>query len=323
MATKRCLPTRFFEDPDVMSLSSKDAQLILIGLVLMADDEGRELAHTSLISRKLDYTPDLVEQVLSELEANDLIILYQAGRHRYYSLTRWKQWQSLSPAKITPSKHPAPPSERGEKAVLPSFEDESEHSQENGGISQGNSGKSGESPSQYNLSQYNLSQRKQSEEQNHEEQSSPPANVIPFPPSADGDDAQVEEKGKDLEGLTTQIAAILQLPASAALHRLVQEFAQEPDLSLTGEADAACEWIDDQQRNRKGKRISPAFFREWLKRERASIHKRRASLAEQEATGTDNRAPTSPSASKGLTGKSLMHMEQQYQQFQAQRGPRK
>lgn len=104
MATKRCLPTRFFEDPDVMSLSSKDAQLILIGLVLMADDEGRELAHTSLISRKLDYTPDLVEQVLSELEANDLIILYQAGRHRYYSLTRWKQWQSLSPAKITPSK---------------------------------------------------------------------------------------------------------------------------------------------------------------------------------------------------------------------------
>ncbi|GHO72625.1 hypothetical protein KSD_03960 [Ktedonobacter sp. SOSP1-85] len=322
MASKRCLPTRFFEDPDVMSLSSKDAQLILIGLVLMADDEGRELAHASLISRKLDYTPDLVEQVLSELEANELIILYQVGRHRYYSLTRWKHWQSLSLAKITPSKHPAPPSEKGEKTVSLSSSDESEHSQGDGGISQGNSGKSGESPSQYNLSQYNLSQRKLSEEQDHKAQPLPPANVIPFPPSTDGD-ANEEQKGKDLEALTAQVATILQLPANAALSRLVYEFAHEPHLSLTGEADAAREWIDDRQRNRKGKRMSPAFFREWLKRECASIHKRRSSLSEHEATGTENRTPTSPPTSKSLAGKSLMHMEQQYQQFQAQRGPRK
>ncbi|GHO77019.1 hypothetical protein KSD_47900 [Ktedonobacter sp. SOSP1-85] len=323
MASKRCLPTRFFEDPDVMSLSSKDAQLILIGLVLMADDEGRELAHASLISRKLDYNPDLVEQVLSELEANELIILYQVGRHRYYSLTRWKHWQSLSLAKITPSKHPAPPLERGEKTVSPSPEDESERSLGNDGIPQGNSGKSGESPSQYNLSQYNLSQRKQSEEQGPEEQPSPPANVIPFPPSTDSDDAHGEQKGKDLEALTAQVATILQLPANAALSRLVHEFSQEPGLSLTGEADAAREWIDDRQRNRKGKRMSPAFFREWLKRECASIHKRRSSLSEHEATGTENTTPTSPPMSKSLAGKSLMHMEQQYQQFQAQRGPRK
>lgn len=328
MASKRCLPTRFFEDPDVMSLSSKDAQLILIGLVLMADDEGRELAHASLISRKLDYSPDLVEHVLCELEANELIILYQVGRHRYYSLTRWKHWQSLSQAKITPSKHPAPPLERGEKMVSPSPEDESEFSQGSGGIPQGNSGKSGESPSQYKLSQYNVSQRKRSEEQDPEAQPSPPANIIPFPPSTDGDDAHGEPKGKDLESLTVQVATILQLPANAVLSRLVHEFANEPLLSLTGEADAAREWIDDQLRNRKGKRMSPAFFREWLKRECASIHKRRSSLsplAEHEATGTDSRAPTSPPASKSLAGKSLMHMEQQYQQFQAQRShpPRK
>ncbi|GHO54797.1 hypothetical protein [Ktedonobacter robiniae] len=320
MASKRCLPTRFFKDPDVISLSSKDAQLILIGLVLLADDEGRELALASLLSRELDYSPDLIEQVLSELEANDLIILYQVGRHRYYSLTRWKQWQSLSLAKITPSKHPAPPSEKGEKTVSLSSSDESEHSQGDGGIPQGNSGKSSESPSQYNLSQYNLSQRKRSEEQDSEAQPLPPANVIPFPPSTDSDDAHGEQ---NLEALTAQVATILQLPANAALSRLVHEFSQEPGLSLTGEADAAREWIDDRQRNRKGKRMSPAFFREWLKRECASIHKRRSSLSEHEATGTESRTPTSPPTSKSLAGKSLMHMEQQYQQFQAQRGPRK
>ena len=44
MATKRCLPTRFFKDADIMNVS-KDGQLILVGLVLLADDEGRELAH--------------------------------------------------------------------------------------------------------------------------------------------------------------------------------------------------------------------------------------------------------------------------------------
>ena len=55
MASKRCIPTRFFKDPDIMNLESKDHQLILVGLVLMADDEGRELAHAKLLSRELDY----------------------------------------------------------------------------------------------------------------------------------------------------------------------------------------------------------------------------------------------------------------------------
>ncbi|MBO0793434.1 MAG: hypothetical protein J2P36_21125, partial [Ktedonobacteraceae bacterium] len=109
MATKRCLPTRFFKHPDVMNLRSRDAQLLLIGLVLMADDEGRELAHAALIGRELDYPEEAVEMMLHELEDNELICLYQVGRHRYYSLTRWREWQSLSPSKTTPSKYPAPP----------------------------------------------------------------------------------------------------------------------------------------------------------------------------------------------------------------------
>ena len=34
MASKRCLPTRFFKDADIMNVS-KDGQLILVGLVLL------------------------------------------------------------------------------------------------------------------------------------------------------------------------------------------------------------------------------------------------------------------------------------------------
>src|SRR5215471_6753622 len=81
MASKRCLPTRFFKDADIMNVS-KDAQLILVGLVLLADDEGRELAHPRLLSREIDYPPEQIEAALQELSDNDLVLLYQAGKHR-------------------------------------------------------------------------------------------------------------------------------------------------------------------------------------------------------------------------------------------------
>jgi hypothetical protein len=110
MASKRCLPTRFFKDADIMNVS-KDAQLILVGRVLLADDEGRELAHPKLLSREIDYPPEQIEAALQELVENDLVVLYQAGKHRYYSVTRWSQWQSISSQKMTPSKYPAPPPE--------------------------------------------------------------------------------------------------------------------------------------------------------------------------------------------------------------------
>ena len=69
MAKQRCLPTSFFKDPDVMSLSSGDVRLILVGLVLGADDEGRGLAHASILGRELDYPPEVIEEALQEMEA--------------------------------------------------------------------------------------------------------------------------------------------------------------------------------------------------------------------------------------------------------------
>jgi DNA-binding transcriptional ArsR family regulator len=151
MASKRCLPTRFFKDADIMNVS-KDGQLILVGLVLLADDEGRELAHPRLLSREVDYPPEQIEAALAELVENDLVVLYQAGKHRYYSLTRWNQWQSLSSQKITLSKYPAPP----EHAEVAHCSEEVSHagdSSQNSPIFpreiQGNSGEYREIPSQH------------------------------------------------------------------------------------------------------------------------------------------------------------------------------
>ncbi len=87
MASRRMISTRFFKDPDILALSSKDTQLILIGLALAADDEGREVAHAGLLGREMDYTPEIIERALLDLETKDLIVLYRVGKHRYYFLT--------------------------------------------------------------------------------------------------------------------------------------------------------------------------------------------------------------------------------------------
>src|SRR6266704_3062727 len=108
MARSRSIPTGLLEDPDYIE-SSSDTQAILIGLVLMADDYGRGLAHTGILARKLNKAESLIEETLRELEACQMLVCYQGERYRYYSLCHWNEWQTLS--KPTPSKYPAPPSQ--------------------------------------------------------------------------------------------------------------------------------------------------------------------------------------------------------------------
>jgi DNA-binding transcriptional ArsR family regulator len=124
MVRGRLIPTSYFRDPDVMSLSSGDVRLILVGLVLHADDYGRGLAHAVILGRDLDYPPDTIETALGELEQAELLQCYQEGKHRYYALTRWNDWQKLN--KPTPSKLPAPPIREGSgSATFPGFSGES------------------------------------------------------------------------------------------------------------------------------------------------------------------------------------------------------
>lgn len=73
MVRGRLIPTSYFRDPDVMSLSSGDIRLILVGLVLQADDWGRGLAHAVILGRDLDYAPESIEAALGELEQAELV----------------------------------------------------------------------------------------------------------------------------------------------------------------------------------------------------------------------------------------------------------
>ena len=274
MASKRCLPTRFFKDADIMNVS-KDAQLILVGLVLLADDEGRELAHPRLLSREIDYPPEQIEAALQELIENDLVILYQAGKHRYYTLTRWNQWQSISSQKMVPSKYPAPPvavslavpASEADSIHLQGSGDAAQHSPEFPRNPQRNAGDNRESLTQVKLSESNLSESNVIED---EDEGQPPPNVVTFPAARDAADSGSSYQTEQILEATKQVAAILKLSPTDALARVVADFIHDPGISLFGEADAAREWIEDRQRNRRNQRLTPAFFRRWLKREQES-----------------------------------------------------
>jgi len=337
MASKRCLPTRFFKDADIMNVS-KDGQLILVGLVLLADDEGRELAHPRLLSREIDYPPEQIEAALAELVENDLVVLYQAGKHNYYSLIRWNQWQSISSQKMTPSKYPAPPVD-GVSEAAPAVSEEkqivgAEHFRYapefrremlgKGGSAQGNSGKNREIPTQFKLSESNSSESKLIEDEGEKQ---PPPNIVLFPAARDDADDEIDTKKAETEviAVTKQVATILNLPVNDRLQRVIADYLDDTSLSLLGEADAAREWIEDPRRNRKRKQLTPAFFRCWLKREHEATHRGYAppgAFLQETSGGTRPSSVQEASTTAngvgppGMTGtRAVEHAENPYQAF--------
>ena len=129
MARSRSIPTNLFDDPDFFERSPQ-AQLIFIGLILDADDYGRGLAHSGLLARKLNQEVAHIDLALDELQKVGLLRCYRGERYRYYTLTRWQEWQTLH--KPTPSRFPTPPpvALRSSENFFPEF---SEISPENSG----------------------------------------------------------------------------------------------------------------------------------------------------------------------------------------------
>jgi len=329
MARSRSLPTNLFEDPDFFELSS-ETQIILVGLVLGADDAGRGPAHSGLLSRKLNKALPLIEQALHELEECEMLQVYQDARQSYYHLTHWQEWETLS--KPTPSKYPTPPVPRSSCDPPGS----SDHTQGNLGSSQniqGNSqmpqipqdcpGEFGETPPE------DEGEEKRREGEGEGEGEETLHNVVIFPTRSADTAADGSSQDVRVGEMTSQVAVILKLQVSDALTRIVAEYLQVSSLSLLGEADAAREWIEDKRRNRNGQRMTPAFFRRWLKRELEAINARQARLTQATGTGQDSAthaahtpyAPASRSpGSGGKTGvhRNLMNLEQEYQAAKAQ-----
>jgi hypothetical protein len=330
MARSRCLPPSLLDDPDYFELDGQ-TQAILIGLVLCADDHGRGMAHANWLARKLNRDTGMIEAAFTQLQEHRLVQCYQVELQRYYVLLKWWEWEAglRNPAR---SKYPEPPpsaetehvkkvsptfsekvrktSRNLEEGVIPSLEIEVEEEIE-----------------------IEVEDEEEGEEESQEKQQR--SNVVIFPTTTPttSDDADGQKEPERITHLTHQVAGILKLSAGDALHRIVQDYHADPSLSLLGEADAAREWIDDPQRNKKHKRMSPAFFRHWLQRERESWARREAertaSANPVAGTGTTGRAgevvpgkggtaPTSPGA--GLASRSLMGLSAQYRRATSQKG---
>jgi len=94
---------------------SRDARLLFIGLITMADDDGRFRALPSaILGHVFPYDDDAARRLdkwMGELEAQRLVVRYEADGFTYGSLNGWARHQRINRASI--SELPAPPSVNG------------------------------------------------------------------------------------------------------------------------------------------------------------------------------------------------------------------
>lgn len=105
----RSLKPEVWHDARVM-LVSRDARLLFVALITLADDEGRMLATPAAILGHAypsdTDAPRKLEAWLQELEAIGLAVRYQHGGLVYLWLPGWGNQRINKP---NPSKLPAPP----------------------------------------------------------------------------------------------------------------------------------------------------------------------------------------------------------------------
>lgn len=250
MASKRSIPTTLFASPDFFELSSNTTRLILIGIILDADDEGRGSAHPRLLARKLDQSLEDIEQALEEFAEHGILQCYEIAGRRYYWLCHWHKYQTLS--KPTPSLYPVPPNGQPGEALLASGKAPK--------VSQETPGQSWETPLEEKR------REKEEEEKRTEAEGERPKGITDITTPASNSSSDSSLSLKKHQEVTQHVASLLNLPMSQELEEVVQEFLSVPTISLTGEAIEAHAWITDTRRNGKQQQMTPAFFRRWLRR---------------------------------------------------------
>jgi hypothetical protein len=105
----RTIKPSFWADEAVAELS-RDARLMLVGLISAADDDGRFLASIAAISGYIFPHDDLpaskIKKWLDEIESVGIIKLYTVGRREYGYFPKYDKHQRIS--KPQPSTLPAP-----------------------------------------------------------------------------------------------------------------------------------------------------------------------------------------------------------------------
>jgi hypothetical protein len=113
MARIRTIKPSFWGD-DKVSLLSRDARLLFIGLISMADDDGRFLASHAAIAGYVypndeDITPKKLAAWLDEIAGLKLAIVYKCGHVRYGAIPNFRGHQVIN--RPSPSTLPVPPSD--------------------------------------------------------------------------------------------------------------------------------------------------------------------------------------------------------------------
>ena len=96
----RSVKPSFWGDEKIAELS-RDARLLFIGLVSLADDDGRFLAsHQSIAGYIFPNDHDITHKKLSawldELAYQGLVTLYDKGRIRYGAIPKFRKHQRIS-----------------------------------------------------------------------------------------------------------------------------------------------------------------------------------------------------------------------------------
>lgn len=112
MARIRTVKPEFWEDERCGRLSTL-ARLNFLGLISLADDEGRGRAAPEYLLRRLHpYASDVkmkrFRRSLDELEATGMVQFYQANGERLYLVVHFSRHQRIN--RPTPSRLPPPPS---------------------------------------------------------------------------------------------------------------------------------------------------------------------------------------------------------------------
>lgn len=112
MARKRMISPEMWESQSFGNLSSPLSKLIFVGLISLADDEGKGILKPQFIKSKLlpyDEKTRItdIEQSIREICAEMSIIPYEVDGKQFYKLTNWSEWQYIK--KPSPSKIPNPP----------------------------------------------------------------------------------------------------------------------------------------------------------------------------------------------------------------------
>lgn len=106
----RSLKPELWQDERVGRLS-RDARLLLIGLVTMADDEGRLRAlPATILGHVFPYDQDAPRKLtgwLHEISESGVILCYEHDDLPYVAFRHWARHQRINRA--TPSPLPAPP----------------------------------------------------------------------------------------------------------------------------------------------------------------------------------------------------------------------